>query len=341
MTAVSEPRSDAGLRLVTPGQRVTVRVPATSANLGPGYDSLGLALALYDTVTVETTDDGALSFDLSGEGADTLPRDETHLVIRTLDAALARLGYARSGLKLTAENVSPHGRGLGSSASATVAAVLAAAALVDTADRPGRAWVLQLCSEIEGHPDNVAPAIFGSLALSWQDGDAFRTAVADVARTVVPIVAIPDFELSTELARSLLPSSIPHGAAAANAGRAALLVHALTKDPSLLLPATEDYLHQSYRSSAMEPSARLIEQLRAEGHAAVVSGAGPTVLALADGAAEADEVQAAVERFAHQGADEAVDRRGEPGLGDGPATRWRVLRLAVDREGARVDVHPR
>jgi homoserine kinase len=233
--------------------------------------------------------------------------------------------------------VSPHGRGLGSSASATVAAVLAAAALVAPADQPDRAWVLQLCSEIEGHPDNVAPAIFGSLALSWQEGEAFRTAVAEVVDTVVPIVAIPDFELSTELARSLLPSSIPHHAAAANSGRAALLVHALTKDPSLLLPATEDYLHQSYRSTAMEPSARLIQRLRAEGHAAVVSGAGPTVLALADGAAEADEVQDAVERFARSVGAGTLD----PEQGDESVTSWRVLRLAVDREGARVDLHPR
>ncbi|GAB2735208.1 homoserine kinase [Sinomonas soli] len=321
------------LRTVAAGQRVTVRVPATSANLGPGYDSLGLALAMYDTVTVETTDGGGLAFELRGEGADTLPRDESHLVVRTLEAALARLGYRHAGLALTAENVSPHGRGLGSSASATVAAVLAAAALVAPGDRSDRAWALQLCSEIEGHPDNVAPAIYGSLALSWQDGEVFRTAIAEVAPSVVPIVAIPDYELSTELARSLLPSSVPHHAAAANAGRAALLVHALTKDPSLLLPATEDYLHQGYRSSAMEPSARLIAALRAEGHAAVVSGAGPTVLALADGEEEAREVQAAVERFTHGVLDA---EQGAVAM-----TRWRVARLAVDREGARVDVHPR
>lgn len=321
------------LRTVAPGQRVTVRVPATSANLGPGYDSLGLALAMYDTLTVETTDGGDLAFDLRGEGAETLPRDPSHLVVRTLDAALARLGYRHAGLAITAENVSPHGRGLGSSASATVAAVLAATELVDPADRQDRAWALQLCSEIEGHPDNVAPAIYGSLALSWQDGEAFRTAIADVAQSIVPIVAIPDFELSTELARSLLPSSVPHHAAAANAGRAALLVHALTKDPSLLLPATEDYLHQSYRSSAMGPSARLIAALRTEGHAAVVSGAGPTVLALADGDDEARQVEAAIERFVHPVADAEQ--------GGVSVTRWRVARLAVDREGARVDVHPR
>ncbi|HKU10554.1 MAG TPA: homoserine kinase [Sinomonas sp.] len=332
MSAPSTAR-EASLRTVAPGQRVTVRVPATSANLGPGYDSLGLALSLYDTVSIETADDDELAFALTGEGAETLPRDASHLVVRTVDAALARLGYRRAGLRLMAHNVSPHGRGLGSSASATVAAVLVAVELVDAADRPDLQWVLQLCSEIEGHPDNVAPAIFGSLALSWQDGDEFRTAVARVRPDIVPIVAVPDYELSTELARSLLPSSVPHHAAAANSGRAALLVHALTQDPSLLLPATEDYLHQSYRESAMEPSALLIRSLRAEGHAAVVSGAGPTVLALTAGDAEADEVQAAVERFAHD--DPAASPKGRA------ATVWRVLRLAVDSEGAKVEVHSR
>jgi homoserine kinase len=328
MTMPSTAR-ESSLRTVAAGQRVTVRVPATSANLGPGYDSLGLALSLYDTVSVETTDDDALAFALSGEGADTLPRDASHLVVRTIDAALARLGYRRAGLRITAENVSPHGRGLGSSASATVAAVLAAGGLVPVDERPSREWALQLCSEIEGHPDNVAPAIFGSLALSWQEGDAFRTAIARVHADVVPIVAVPDYELSTELARSLLPSSVPHQAAAANAGRAALLVHALTQDPSLLLPGTEDYLHQSYRASAMRPSAQLIRRLREEGHAAVVSGAGPTVLALAAGPGEADEVQAAVKRFA-AGTD-----------GEGSGTLWRVMRLSVDAEGAKLVVHSR
>ncbi|NUP73879.1 MAG: homoserine kinase [Sinomonas sp.] len=334
---VSSPAAAASLRTVAAGQRITVRVPATSANLGPGYDSLGLALSLHDTVSVETTDDDELAFAMSGEGADTLPRDASHLVVRTIDAALERLGYRRAGLRLTAINVSPHGRGLGSSASATVAAVLAARELVGPADRPDRQWVLQLCSEIEGHPDNVAPAIFGSLALSWQDGDAFRTAIARVHEDVVPIVAIPDYELSTELARSLLPSSVPHHAAAANSGRAALLVHALTQEPSLLVPATEDYLHQSYRASAMRPSAALIRKLRAEGHAAVVSGAGPTVLALAAGAAEADEVQAAVERFA-QGRHSSGRPDAYPTEG---ATAWRVMRLSVDAEGAKVEVHSR
>lgn len=315
-----------GVQLIEAGQRVTVRVPATTANLGPGYDSLGLALALYDTLTVESLESGELVFDLTGEGAETLPRDASHLVIRAMEAAFERLGFRHGGLKVTAENVVPHGRGLGSSASAVVAAISAANALVPEANRRGEDWILQLTSELEGHPDNVAPAIFGGLALSWQDSDQYSSTSATVSGTVVPVVAVPDFELSTETARALLPASVGHHAAAMNAGRAALLIHALTTKPEFLLAGTEDYLHQSYRAEAMRPSAALIAALRAAGHAAVVSGAGPTVLVLADGEAEAAAVVAFIEEFA---------------AANTPDTGWRVLKLAVDVEGAKVELHRR
>ena len=314
------------LQLIEPGQRVTVRVPATSANLGPGYDSLGLALALHDTLTVESLDTDELLFDLTGEGAQTLPRDGSHLVVRAIDAALERLGFRRGGLRVTAQNVNPHGRGLGSSASAVVAAVTAANAMVPTASSRGKNWILQLTSELEGHPDNVAPAIFGGLALSWQDSDRYSSTCATVAGSVIPIVAVPDYELSTEAARALLPASVGHHAAAMNSGRAALLIHALTADPELLFPGTEDYLHQSYRAEAMRPSASLISALRRAGHAAVVSGAGPTVLVLANGEVEAAAVLASIEAF-------TAANTAEIG--------WRVLKLAVDVEGAKVDMHRR
>lgn len=315
-----------GLHLIEPGQRVTVRVPATSANLGPGYDSLGLALALHDTLTVESLDTDELLFELRGEGADTLPRDASHLVIRAMDAAFERLGYRHGGLKVTAENVNPHGRGLGSSASAVVAAVSAANAMVPAGSRRGKDWILQLTSELEGHPDNVAPAIFGGLALSWQDSEQYSSTSATVAGDVIPIVAVPDFELSTEAARALLPASVGHHAAAMNSGRAALLIHALTQKPEFLLPGTEDYLHQSYRAEAMRPSAALIGALRKAGHAAVVSGAGPTVLVLANGGAQAGDALAFIESFT---------ATNTPDIG------WRVLKLAVDVEGAKVDMHRR
>ena len=315
-----------GLQLIEAGQRVTVRVPATSANLGPGYDSLGLALALHDTLTVESLDTDELVFDLRGEGADTLPRDASHLVIRAMDAAFERLGFRHGGLKVTAENVNPHGRGLGSSASAVVAAVSAANAMVPAGSQRGQDWILQLTSELEGHPDNVAPAIFGGLALSWQDSDQYSSTNATVAGSVIPIVAVPDFELSTEAARALLPASVGHHAAAMNSGRAALLIHALTQKPEFLLAGTEDYLHQSYRAEAMRPSAALIAALRAAGHAAVVSGAGPTVLVLANGESEAAQALAFIETFT---------------AANTPDVGWRVLKLAVDVEGAKVDMHRR
>jgi homoserine kinase len=312
--------------MIEAGQRVTVRVPATTANLGPGYDSLGLALALHDTLTVESLETDELLFELRGEGAETLPRDASHLVIRAMEAAFDRLGFRHGGLKVTAENVNPHGRGLGSSASAVVAAVSAANAMVPAESRRGHDWILQLTSELEGHPDNVAPAIFGGLALSWQDSDRYSSTSATVAESVIPVVAVPDFELSTEAARALLPASVGHHAAAMNAGRAALLIHALTHKPEFLLPGTEDYLHQSYRAEAMRPSAALIAALRAAGHAAVVSGAGPTVLVLANGEAEA----AAVVGFI-----------GEFTAANTPDIGWRVLKLAVDVEGAKVELHRR
>ena len=315
-----------GLQLIEAGQRVTVRVPATTANIGPGYDSLGLALALHDTLTVETLETDELVFDLRGEGAATLPRDGSHLVVRAMKAAFKRLGFRHGGLHITAENVNPHGRGLGSSASAVVAAVSAANALVPVDSSRGKDWILQLTSEMEGHPDNVAPAIFGGLALSWQDSDQYSSTATAVAQSVIPIVAVPDYELSTEAARALLPASVGHHAAAMNAGRAALLIHALTQKPEFLLAGTEDYLHQSYRAEAMRPSAALISALRAAGHAAAVSGAGPTVLVLANGEDEAAKALAFIDEFT---------------ASNTPDVGWRVLKLAVDVEGAKVDLHRR
>ena len=324
LTIPAESAADAPA--IPAGQLVTVRVPATSANLGPGYDSLGLALSLHDTLTVETLASGELEFELSGEGAQTLPRDASHLVVKAITEALHRLGFRHEGLRITADNVNPHGRGLGSSASAVVAAVTAANALIPEASRRDKDWILQLTSEMEGHPDNVAPAIFGGLALSWQDSDRYSSTRAAVAGSVIPVVAVPDFELSTAAARALLPASVGHHAAAMNSGRAALLIHALTQKPEFLLPGTRDYLHQSYRAQAMRPSADLIAALRREGHAAVVSGAGPTVLVLANGAVQARTV---------------VDFIGSFTAGNTPEVGWRVMTLAVDGEGAKVEVHRR
>lgn len=311
------------------GITATVQVPGTSANLGPGFDSLGLAVSLYDTLSVTTLAVPELEFELSGEGVAELPRDGSHLVVKTMDTAWARLGYSRGGLRITAANVLPHGRGLGSSASAIVAAVMAANALVAPEDQQDKAWILQLASELEGHPDNVAPAIYGAVAISWQEGPDYASARLTPSAMVIPVVAIPDIELKTERARGMLPATVPHADAAANSGRAALLMHALTAQPELLLAGTRDYLHQDYRAAAMPGSAGLVAQLRAEGFAAFISGAGPTVMILANGPEQAG---AAVARITEFGTIAHNEHKHD--------VSWRVLRLQVDLEGAKVEVHP-
>lgn len=310
---------------VAPDQDITVRVPATSANLGPGFDSLGMAVGLFDTVRIRTNGSGRVRVTVQGEGAAVLPTDETHLIARTVIETVHNAGYAAGGFDLECENVIPHGRGLGSSASAIVSGVLAGNALLPAEAQLDAAGLLHACSALEGHPDNVAPALSGGLAVSWEEEGRFRSVRTEVHPDIMPVVAIPATELSTESARGLLPASVPHRDAAANSGRAALLMLAMTADPSLLREATEDFLHQSYRAAAMQPSAALVGALRKAGFAAVVSGAGPTVLTLAAGAGQAAEAEAFI-------AGHAAAQTGQ---------NWRVLRLRVDGDGATVELHQR
>ena len=277
--------------LLAPGVSSCVRVPATSANLGPGYDALGLCLAWHDDVRIEVAAAG-LTFDVRGEGAATAPRDESHLIVSAFRAALAAFGGEAAGLHLTSKNRIPHGRGLGSSAAAICAAVLLARDLVArgsgrTADEVADdASVLALASRIEGHPDNVAACLLGGLTIAWtvagpgSASTAHAVALAPIEE-LRPVIFVPPFESSTEQARRLLPPQVPHVDAAFNTARAALLVTGLTSRPDVLLTATEDRLHQPYRVPAMPASAQLVARLRSAGSAAVISGAGPTVLALA------------------------------------------------------------
>ncbi|NUT38294.1 MAG: homoserine kinase [Hamadaea sp.] len=256
---------------------VTVRTPATSANLGPGFDALGVALTLYDEVTAEVTD-GETAVEVTGEGADSLPADESHLIVRAMRATFAELGAPRTGLRLRCLNRIPQARGLGSSSAAIVAGVTLAQAL---AGMPDRERALEIAGALEGHPDNVAPCILGGFTIAWLDADhRARAVVSTPSAAVRPVVFVPEVLGLTAAARAALPPSVPHVDAAFNAGRSALLVHALTIAPGLLFEATEDRLHQAYRAEGMPETARLVAQLRAAGVAAVVSGAGPTVLAL-------------------------------------------------------------
>jgi homoserine kinase len=290
---------------------VRVRVPATSANLGPGFDCAGLALALHDFVEVRVADAG-LSVDLAGEGAERLPRGERHLVVSSLRAAFDRLGGQPRGLEVRCANRIPHSRGLGSSAAAIVAAVVAARSLVlGGSEALDDQAALALAAEIEGHPDNVAACLLGGLSLAWTSDAGARAVRLEPSPELAPVVLVPSTTASTKKARGLLPEQVPHADAARNAARAALLPLALTSDLSLLLAATEDRLHQPYRAFAQPRTATLVQALRGEGVPAVVSGAGPSVLALTT----------------RPGRDAVVARR---------ARGWTVLPLDVEPVGAHV-----
>ncbi|WP_235921322.1 homoserine kinase [Lentzea tibetensis] len=255
-----------------------ITVPASTANLGSGFDALGMALGLYDEVEVRAAD--GLSIDVSGAGADAVPRDESHLVVRAVRAA----GYT-GGLGLTCRNSIPHARGLGSSAAAIVAGVAAGYALLG---RELDTDALQIAAQFEGHADNAAASLFGGVVIAWSEGERFRAVRKDPHPDVRPTVLIPAQESSTKTTRGLLPAEVPHADAAFAAGRAALAVHALTTDPSLLLAATEDRLHQQYREPAWPDTVRVINDLRKLGVPAAVSGAGPTALVLGSVPPEVD-----------------------------------------------------
>jgi homoserine kinase len=263
---------------------VTITVPATSANLGPGYDALGLALDLRDELEATVLPAG-LEVLVTGEAADEVPKDDSHLVVRAMRATFEAMDEQPPGLRLTCRNSIPHARGLGSSAAAIVGGIHLARALVEGGrSRLKDVDAFQLAASLEGHPDNVAAASFGGLTVAWQEQGTYHAAPAQVAPGIGAVAFVPPTGVSTELARGLLPETVPHADAAAAAGRAALLVAALaTGWTAKLHDATRDWLHQEYRRSAMPESLELVDVLRAAGHAAVISGAGPTVLVLTDG----------------------------------------------------------
>jgi homoserine kinase len=264
-------------KVLIPGTSVTVEVPATSANLGPGFDCFGLALDWRERVSLAVIEHG-YQLEVSGEGAAELPRDESHLIIRSALVGLADLGAQAPGLWLGCRNTIPHGRGLGSSSGAIVAGLVAAAGLADAEVK--RDWLLGHATAIEGHPDNVAAAIYGGFVLAYQARSGVTVAQGRVDAAIGAALLIPETSLATEAARGLLPDTVPHIDAAANSGRAALLVHAMASEPQLLYEATCDWLHQGYREAAMPRSYELMKSLRGQGFAAMISGAGPSVLVL-------------------------------------------------------------
>lgn len=312
----ARPGARPGARVVL-GRAVEVVVPGSSANLGPGFDAVGLALGVHDVVRVRAVEaDQGARVEVSGEGAGRVGTGEDNLVVRSVRAALHRAGAEQPGLRVQSRNGVPHGRGVGSSAAAVVAGVVAACALLERPLPPQDA--LDAACALEGHPDNAAASLLGGLTLGWHEAAAGGGAARWRAVRVEPhadlcvLLCLPDTELSTARARAMLPLQVPHADAAHTAGRAALLVEAVTRSPELLLAATDDRLHQAQRAAAMPESWDLLTALRDAGHAAVVSGAGPSVVVLCADAA-------ASEAAAHVA---------------GSLGGWRSLRPGIPRTGA-------
>ena len=302
------------------GRSVRVKVPATTANLGPGFDTLGLALSLYDELEVTVRGTPGATVEVVGVGEGEVPTDETNLVVRAIAQTFAAYGQTLPGLDLMARNAIPHGRGMGSSGAAIVSGIMAAKGLLEGVVDIDANALLGLATEMEGHPDNVAPALFGGLTIAWVSPEGPQHKKLMVHRGVSPLVFVPEAQMSTALARSLQPTSVPHEDAIFNVSRSALLIAALIQSPELLLAATEDKLHQTYRAAAMPETNSLITMLREHGLAAVVSGAGPSLLVLGS-----DPSQRLV-------AADLVARHAQ--------TPWQALMLAVDFKGATVIVHP-
>jgi homoserine kinase len=293
---------------------VRVRVPGSSANLGPGFDSLGLALELYDDVEVSVAPDG-LTVEVLGEGAGQVPCDDAHLVVRAMRRTWDLVGDAPPGIRMRCRNAIPHSRGLGSSAAAAVAGAVAAVALSGRDMELERETLLQVTAGMEGHADNAAASLFGGFVVAWETGGnfskRFHAVRLDAHPGIQPVALVAGTESLTSTTRGLLPDRVPLVDAAFTGSRTALAVLAFTQRPDLLLPATADRLHQEYRRPAYPESAELMDALRERGVPAAISGAGPTVLALTtDGGLPAD-----------------VDLHG-----------FTALPLAVDTEGARVEL---
>ncbi len=287
--------------------KITVRVPATTANIGPGFDSMGCALALYDRLTCEVLPAGELRIC----GCPAAYQNEDNLAVQGYRAVLKRLGLPDEGLSLTIEAEIPVCRGLGSSA-AMIAGGAAAANLLHGASLSS-AELLAVTNEIEGHPDNLAPAIYGGLTASLVEDGIPRTVRLPLSPTLRWVAAIPDFELSTHLARSVLPEPA-FTDAVYNASHAAVLAGALgSGDRELIAMALRDRLHQPYRESLIPEYGKVKAAAEQCGAIAFcISGAGPTLLALTDEASFAAQFAEKCKRLEH---------------------RWNIMELAVDTEG--------
>jgi homoserine kinase len=283
--------------------RLTVRAPATVANLGSGFDCLALALDLASEFTVDTDAEPGVLVD--GEGASELPADGTNLVFRTISYLGQQVGGKLPAFRLTCLNRIPLQRGLGSSAAAVVAGLLLADRLLGANLSPDE--LLHTAVDLEGHADNVSACLRGGVALAYLSGGGWKAEALEPDSRLRPVVLLPDAErVSTVEARRMIPRSVPLADATFNVARSALAVLALTARPDLLGEALQDRLHQSYRFPLMPASRALFENLRTAGFPVCVAGSGPSLLVFEDVG------------------------RSLPDFGPG----WRVLRPGVGGEGA-------
>jgi homoserine kinase len=273
-----------------------------------------MALAFYDEYELETTAAG-LEISIDGEGSQSAAKDENNLIYKSIKLVFDSVGEKVPGIRLRCKNSIPHGRGMGSSGAAVAGGVMLAAGLLAN-KKFSEQQLLEFATRMEGHPDNVAPALFGGLTIAWVDETGPHHKKLTVHRGISPLVLVAPNEMSTKLARSLQPESVPHTDAVFNVSRSALLVAALTQSPELMMSATEDRLHQNYRASAMPETSKLISKLRENGHPAVVSGAGPSVLVLDGDPQNRLEAMDFVKRH---------------------FSDWRALALAVDFKGASLE----
>ena len=286
--------------------RLKVSVPATVANLGPGFDCMALAVDLWNEITIDT--EGPPRVTVEGEGADELPTDSSNLVVRVMAQLAEGANRPLPEFSMACTNRIPLARGLGSSAAAVVGGLLLADRLFET--RIGSAAVLQLAEGIEGHADNVAAAIHGGLVLAYREaGGGWRVERLRLAKGLHPVLLVPENErVSTEEARRALPTQVTLEAATFNAARAALLGLALTASPQLLREALRDRLHQGNRLRLAPASDQLFRKLVMAGVPVCVAGSGPSLLAFEDGGA-------------------AVPN---------PGSGWRVMRTRAEPRGAQL-----
>ena len=348
-------------------RRVHVRVPATSANLGSGFDTVGLALDYHDELTFTLSDDPAdtdAHVNIEGEGARTLPRDETHLVVSTFRRACRTFGLGRLGFTLEAHNRIPQARGMGSSAEAIVAGIAAAAAFAQEGEL-NRSAIFDLAATIEGHPDNVAPAVFGGLTVSWDFSTAegvgsvpipggeplhggFHTVNYPVDPAIIAAVFVPDYELSTEKARQALPATLPYRDAVYNVSRVGLLPAAM--NPGALAAATtssdgsdaDGGIAASVTPSALAATANTLlytatqDKLHQPYRAALMEPSWNLIERFrSHGYAAAVSGAGPCVLVLHYGdAREAIDAIAAEDLASG---HWRVLHLPIDTTGVTVE----